>query len=47
MLQKFRSLILFELGEKYVKFLASAFHIFGEKNYSIRVFRMAKLVEQK
>lgn len=31
MLQKFRGLILFELGEKYVKFLASAFHIFWEK----------------
>lgn len=31
MLQKFRGLILFELGEKYVKFLPSAFHIWGEK----------------
>lgn len=46
MLQKSRKLVLFELGETYVKFLASAFNIWGE-NDSVRVFKMAKIVEQK
>ena len=46
MLQKSRGLVLFELGETYVNFLASVFNIWGE-NDSVRVCKMAKIVEQK
>lgn len=42
MLNKFRGLVFFELGEIYVEFLPSVFNIWGGKDF-VRIFKMAKL----